>query len=310
MVHEIEDFYGVYLLLCRNPRYKGRTYIGYTVDPNRRIKQHNTGSHAGGAWRTSGRGPWEMVLIIHGFPDNISALRFEWAWQHPDRCRRLKHIPVSKRSSETAFQHRWRLVCHMLHTPPWNRLALNVRWLKQDFQLDFPPSLHPPRHMPVVFGPVCSKKIQGDKDSQKKSPKKGKKTGSPSKAQTSAFADTDSGQKDDCLIPTLVKKNPLCAVCHSKMKGECEQLTCFMPGCSMVSHVACLARQFLGSEQSVHLIPVEGPCPGCGKALLWGDLIRHYRGCYQNLALSSVGEDEVGSQGSSRGGHWADDLNS
>jgi structure-specific endonuclease subunit SLX1 len=49
----------------------------------------------------------------------------------------------------------------MLHTPPWNRLALNIRWLKQDWKLDFPTSLAPPTHIPVVFGPVQSKKIPG-----------------------------------------------------------------------------------------------------------------------------------------------------
>lgn len=73
---ETDSFFGVYLLVSESniPSHKGKIYIGYTVNPNRRIRQHNR-NVAGGARQTKNRGPWLMVILIHGFPNNISALR-------------------------------------------------------------------------------------------------------------------------------------------------------------------------------------------------------------------------------------------
>jgi len=63
-----------------------KTYIGYTVNPHRRIRQHN-GMIKGGAKYTSKFRPWKFISITEGFQSENLGLKFEWAWQNPKRSR-------------------------------------------------------------------------------------------------------------------------------------------------------------------------------------------------------------------------------
>ena len=74
-----------------------RTYVGATLDVNRRLQQHN-GAMSGGAKATHGRN-WKRVCHITGFPHERGALQFEWAWKYYSKIqsgsgiqRRLKSL--------------------------------------------------------------------------------------------------------------------------------------------------------------------------------------------------------------------------
>lgn len=72
-----------YACYCLQSLDRKRTYIGATVDVDRRLDQHNR-KLSGGAVATAGR-VWERVLFITGFPTWNDALKFEWAWKNESR---------------------------------------------------------------------------------------------------------------------------------------------------------------------------------------------------------------------------------
>ncbi|XP_058190608.1 uncharacterized protein LOC131307890 [Rhododendron vialii] len=144
-------FFACYLLTSLSPRHKGRTYIGFTVNPRRRIRQHN-GEIGSGASRTKSRRPWEMVFCIYGFPTHVSALQFEWAWQHPRESLAVREAAATLKSL-TGLANKIRLGYKMLTLPAWENLKLTVNFFSTKYTKHSAgcPSL--PKHMRVQ---VCS----------------------------------------------------------------------------------------------------------------------------------------------------------
>ena len=86
----------VYLLLSTN----NSTYVGSTVDLNRRLRQHNK-EISGGAIATTSKvlngEAWVRVAHVEGFPDWQSALQFEWRWKQLSRKLGSQMLPLERR---------------------------------------------------------------------------------------------------------------------------------------------------------------------------------------------------------------------
>ncbi|XP_075220010.1 structure-specific endonuclease subunit SLX1 [Lycorma delicatula] len=239
------NFFGVYMLHCLNPKYKAKVYIGFTTNPKRRLMQHNKGKWAGGAKKTNCKGPWEMVVIVHQFPNKISALAFEWAWQHPEKSRRMRNFE-QRRFRESQFNYYCRALQELLSVGPWNKLPLEMSWLNDDYMKNIIDRV--PKHMPwQVNTATFSLNLSGKtyKNYEKINTKRGQ-----------VF---------------ISEQYIMCPLCMNIIIRN-EKMLCINKKCEQVFHITCLAECF--SEEG-SLLPVEGTCPNCKEKMLWGDLVRN-----------------------------------
>lgn len=240
----MESFAGCYLLRSQNPSYKDHCYVGFTVNPPHRIKQHN-GEITGGAFKTHTKRPWEMTLVVYGFPTRKLALRFEWCWQHPTEAKRLKHVNWNQifqtHGGPRKYPAHIRILKEMLISSPWNRLSLRICVTCPDvLEMLKKPPLIPSNHT-AGLGKLDELPIEGE------------------------------------IIPTPGRKVPqrcvLCVGADFAPMAPANWVVC--PFCEAFLHLRCLALQFI--SQSPHsgtsLIPTKGFCPACRESLVWRNLV-------------------------------------
>ena len=109
------------------------SYIGATVNPTKRLKQHNR-INAGGAKRTHGK-LWSFQCVISGFRTWREALQFEWAAKYYSKqCRGIE----SRRASMEALMRKERWTSN---SPLSSEVPLIVEWLPT--QYGYPPDSLP-----------------------------------------------------------------------------------------------------------------------------------------------------------------------
>ena len=125
--------YFCYLLTSKRTPTSKATYIGFSTQPVHRLRQHN-GELVAGARKTSKYRPWNHVAIVAGFPNKITALQFEWQWQHPDRTRIASTSSLSKRSG---YKKCLDELVSLLNKNLWKQLNLTVLFPNEDYMKEF-----------------------------------------------------------------------------------------------------------------------------------------------------------------------------
>jgi predicted GIY-YIG superfamily endonuclease len=121
-----------------------KTYVGYTTNPKRRLRQHNGEIQGGAKYTKRMQGRAKFLAIISPFYDKRIALQFEWAMKH--HRPRTHHISgrIRKLVSLLSQVKKWTKHClsTKLHPPltiHWGlpKVEINAR-LGQDIEkIDF-----------------------------------------------------------------------------------------------------------------------------------------------------------------------------
>ncbi|CAK0782989.1 hypothetical protein CVIRNUC_006184 [Coccomyxa viridis] len=302
----MREFYACYLLRSQSTKSRGKTYIGFTVNPTRRIRQHN-GELGAGAWKTKGGRPWSMVLVVYGFPTKIQALQFEWAWQHPDKSKIVRDdvaalMASSKRPGIMGAKGKIKVLSVLLNSEHWRFFPLTLQVLSTDFS----PLLHgmpalpdhisihygPPEDLPTVvaedFDEGAIKDCDSDAEAAAQAPSaagtgiNGSLDADVDLTQDSALGGADcsagagNGSLDGAVADLDAKEAReatklavRCTLCEEPAKLS--WLEC--PSCTARAHLACLAKHFIETDPLQPGMPVSGACPMCSLTRTWSEAL-------------------------------------
>ncbi|GMH41605.1 hypothetical protein BSKO_09515 [Bryopsis sp. KO-2023] len=283
-------FYGCYLLVSlgtENKWYKGRTYIGFTVNPQRRLRQHN-GEVKGGAKKTSKGRTWEMVMVVYGFPTKVAALQFEWAWQNPQKSNLVKDaVGVLAKKEQIGVAGKVRIVFEMLHCDPWKYFPLITHFFSTERSKLKDGCRQPPGHIPDIIAPMdeLPQCIHETSDMEEEAIDEGELAstiGASRMQENDAITNRMDGDAAQPSIPNNRgvevqqgedpdaerKERRKCVICKKIAKPSwvsCE--------CGGRYHIRCLAEHLFLHGEDFAATEQEGKCTACSRNLVWMDVL-------------------------------------
>ncbi|XBW34660.1 hypothetical protein QEN19_000227 [Hanseniaspora menglaensis] len=290
---QICDFYAVYFL--RSIPKKNSTYIGSSPNPIRRLRQHN-GDQKGGAFRTKikGKQPWEMCLLVHGFPNKSIALKFEHAWQHVyiSRFSKKKHSEWKmSKNGNSGFNFKIKALKLLLYSNHFSQFDLKVVifdnnnsleiyniWHKDIKRYNLDPKTDGScEHDPEIFANnELNGKIKGLFDLSDCLPE-----------ELSIFQTANDNMKIitnfyNLILQELIhlkiktenneKSNLLCFFCQKTFDSQ--RISCYFVDCDFSAHFKC-AYPFISNININSLLPKKVfDCPRCKNELSWYKIIQ------------------------------------
>lgn len=292
----------------------------------RRLRQHN-GDIRGGAKRTAWktRKPWEVVCVVHGFPSNIAALQFEWAWDHPDTTRHItkedrltalktvervsrrtgrvyrKRIKPSKLPFADIIGNLHRLLC----STTFNGWPLAVRFFStemhgvwQETRADQPGSLKAefddrldPVEWPKIPKYLTQKKTEQQSAEEKKRDEELLKEAEAFVPLAIRSLDANYLDVKEHLVKSLSLESQVhgpCNLCSERLSPQDTAVViCPCETCRARYHLVCMASHMLSTPSSEIInLPVAGRCPECKTELQWTQLMKE-------MSLRVRGQKEV-----------------
>ena len=278
------NFFMCYLLRSLNVKHPKSTYIGFTVHPKRRIRQHN-GEISGGAFRTRKKRPWDMGCVVQGFPNKVSALQFEYAWTNPNRSRLLKGF-VGK-TKKYGFNNKMELLAILLSVEPFANYGLSVHCQHEDVlgiwnkivdsskskkgrkgrntDIRIKDLSHLKDTVQVSVGPLDDLKVYQDQENV------------PARSNTMRSKPTLQSQaKDKRNVSNMDWPDNLsvnldnCVFCDDLLNSSNGYAKC--PNCQVKGHLVCMSEKLLYNDP-LSLLPKQGVCPICDAPVKWSNMI-------------------------------------
>ena len=232
-------------------------------------------------------------MTVTNFPSKIAALQFEWAWQHPFKTRHINNAERGEPASEKGFSPKSARSCipflfMLLRDRAFVRWPLHVAFFAEDAYKDWQRYV---ASSGASLPPWLSARLASDDARLETRPRKSKKNPAP---RPPAGGEDQPDESQPSLEQLNVSFMPLkaqieisleslrasklnCALCTARLVKDTDRiLTCSHGGCTMTSHMHCLATRFLRSNENTEaLLPIRGTCPKCCGELHWSDLVKN-----------------------------------